>query len=597
MLAIRKIHRIASVAARLPSAQRVPFLVRNFHNTLEKQKRENEDIFAVPLPNPAGNPAAGVSDSWPGIFRSRLDKALSDIYAFTEGKVPRGFEQFNKKKGTGDGDKQTNTSSDSDNRRDDRGRQGGDNGPTPQMDPQSMIILGAIFAYFLLEPYISAMLRSDSREINFQDFVNGPFASGRVHHLQVVNQKYVRVFLRGDLGLAGPGGHEDSHIVGAQSHGTPHGSAAYWFSIGSVDSFERKMADLQVGKLENHGAQACFLDSPRSCRVFVLFPMNFLVRLNSPHGRPLRTCLTYALSVSPPTKITDFACVRMSLRHFLKPLQARYGLEVKDHIPITYTNEVSVLGELLKLVPTLLIMGLVFFGFRNMASGMGGGGGMGGPGNIFRVGKAKPTIVKGDMKDKVTFKDIAGLQEAKVEVMEFVEFLKNPDKFKKIGAKIPKGALLCGPPGTGKTLMAKAMAGEASVPFLSMSGSDFIEMFVGVGASRVRDLFSQARANAPCIVFIDEIDAVGRARGKGGFGGGNDERENTLNQLLVEMDGFNPLSGIVVLAGTNRMDILDPALLRPGRFDRTITIDKPDIKGRFEIYLVIHSCVAMSTLP
>jgi AFG3 family protein len=145
--------------------------------------------------------------------------------------------------------------------------------------------------------------------------------------------------------------------------------------------------------------------------------------------------------------------------------------------------------------------------------------------------------------------------------------------------------------------MAKAMAGEASVPFLSMSGSDFIEMFVGVGASRVRDLFSQARANAPCIVFIDEIDAVGRARGKGGFGGGNDERENTLNQLLVEMDGFNPLSGIVVLAGTNRMDILDPALLRPGRFDRTITIDKPDIKGRFEIYLVIHSCVAMSTLP
>jgi AFG3 family protein len=188
---------------------------------------------------------------------------------------------------------------------------------------------------------------------------------------------------------------------------------------------------------------------------------------------------------------------------------------------------------------------------------------------------------------QVTFKDVAGLQEAKVEVYEFVEFLKNPDKFKNLGAKIPKGALLCGPPGTGKTLMAKAMAGEANVPFLSISGSDFIEMFVGVGASRVRDLFAQARANTPCIVFIDEIDAVGRARGKGGFsGGGNDERENTLNQLLVEMDGFNTLSGIVVLAGTNRADILDPALLRPGRFDRQIVIDKPDIRGRFEIYQV-----------
>merc|ERR1719480_523371 len=170
--------------------------------------------------------------------------------------------------------------------------------------------------------------------------------------------------------------------------------------------------------------------------------------------------------------------------------------------------------------------------------------------------------------------------------MEFVDFLKDPSRFTKLGAKIPKGALLVGPPGTGKTLLAKATAGEANVPFYSMSGSDFIEMFVGVGPSRVRDLFKQARENAPCIIFIDEIDAVARARSKGGFSGGNDERENTLNQLLVEMDGFTSKEGVVVLGGTNRVDILDPAILRPGRFDRQIQIDKPDIKGREEIFHV-----------
>jgi cell division protease FtsH len=187
---------------------------------------------------------------------------------------------------------------------------------------------------------------------------------------------------------------------------------------------------------------------------------------------------------------------------------------------------------------------------------------------------------------KVTFNDVAGLQEAKQEIMEFVDFLKNPGKFNSLGAKIPKGALLVGPPGTGKTLLAKAVAGEAGVPFFSMSGSDFIEMFVGVGPSRVRDLFKSARASAPCIVFIDEIDAVGRKRSKGGFSGGNDERENTLNQLLVEMDGFVPTTGIIVLAGTNRADILDPALLRPGRFDRQVLVDKPDIAGRVAIFRV-----------
>merc|ERR1711871_754441 len=200
-------------------------------------------------------------------------------------------------------------------------------------------------------------------------------------------------------------------------------------------------------------------------------------------------------------------------------------------------------------------------------------------------GKSNAKKFSQDMS-KTTFKDVAGCDEAKAEIIEFVDFLKKPDKFVKLGAKIPKGALLVGPPGTGKTLLAKAMAGEANVPFYSISGSDFIEMFVGVGPARVRDLFEQARENSPCIVFIDEIDAVARARGKGGFTGSNDEREDTLNQLLVEMDGFTSSEGVVVLAGTNRADILDKAILRPGRFDRQIQVDKPDIKGRKDIFEV-----------
>merc|ERR1719164_308702 len=218
---------------------------------------------------------------------------------------------------------------------------------------------------------------------------------------------------------------------------------------------------------------------------------------------------------------------------------------------------------------------------------MGGGGGGGGR-NIFQVGKTKPTVITKEAKTGVLFKDVAGCDEAKDDVAELVEFLKDPGKFQRLGGRIPRGVLMAGPPGTGKTLLAKATAGEASCPFFSISGSDFIEMFVGVGPSRVRDLFKEARANAPCIVFIDEVDAVGRQRGRGGFSGGNDERENTLNQMLVEMDGFTESTNVVVLAGTNRVDILDQALTRPGRFDRQIVVDKPDIKGRkaiFEVHL------------
>ncbi len=233
---------------------------------------------------------------------------------------------------------------------------------------------------------------------------------------------------------------------------------------------------------------------------------------------------------------------------------------------------------------TLILMIFIWIILMRKMSGAAGGGG-GGGGGIFSIGKSKAQLFDKGSKVNITFKDVAGLDEAKVEVMEIVDFLKNPKKYTNLGGKIPKGALLVGPPGTGKTLIAKAMAGEAQVPFFSLSGSDFVEMFVGVGASRVRDLFKQAREKAPCIIFIDEIDAIGRARGKNVMIS-NDERENTLNQLLVEMDGFGGESGIIILAATNRPDVLDSALLRPGRFDRQISIDLPDVKGREAIFKV-----------
>jgi cell division protease FtsH len=240
-------------------------------------------------------------------------------------------------------------------------------------------------------------------------------------------------------------------------------------------------------------------------------------------------------------------------------------------------------GDLLQMIlPFLLILGLWIFIMRRMNGGAGGGGG----GQIFNIGKSKAKLFDEKTDIKTTFKDVAGLEGAKEEIQEIVEFLKNPEKYTNLGGKIPKGALLVGPPGTGKTLLAKAVAGEAQVPFFSLSGSDFVEMFVGVGASRVRDLFKQAKEKSPAIIFIDEIDAVGRARGKNNMSGGNDERENTLNQLLTEMDGFGTNSNVIVLAATNRADVLDKALMRAGRFDRQIFVDLPDIRERKEIFEV-----------
>lgn len=250
----------------------------------------------------------------------------------------------------------------------------------------------------------------------------------------------------------------------------------------------------------------------------------------------------------------------------------------KPAIEVTYEKGSSLMKFFWYFGPFLLFIGFMIFMSRRMGSGGGGG--------VFSVGKSRAKVFDKNTGSNVTFKDVAGLAEAKVEIEEIVDFLKNPGRYTELGAKIPRGALLVGPPGTGKTLLAKAVAGEANVPFLSMSGSDFVEMFVGVGAARVRDLFKQAKEKAPCIVFIDEIDAVGRARGKNPSMGSNDERENTLNQMLTEMDGFSSNNGVILLAATNRADMLDKALMRPGRFDRQIYVDLPELTDRIEIFHV-----------
>ena len=279
-------------------------------------------------------------------------------------------------------------------------------------------------------------------------------------------------------------------------------------------------------------------------------------------------------------KTPNFTMKTNEDRFYKKVDEAQEGLA--NPVEVTPVERHNWMGEIVSwILPLLLIVGFWILIMRRM----GGGSGMGG-GQIFNIGKSKAQLYDQEKDTKTTFKDVAGLEEAKEEVMEIVDFLKNPGRYTRLGGKIPKGVLLVGPPGTGKTLLAKSVAGEANVPFFSISGSDFVEMFVGVGASRVRDLFSQAKAKSPCIIFIDEIDAIGRARGKNLVSGGNDERESTLNQLLTEMDGFGTNSGVIVLAATNRADILDKALMRAGRFDRQIYVELPDLNGRREIFEV-----------
>src|SRR5579859_2036359 len=339
----------------------------------------------------------------------------------------------------------------------------------------------------------------DSREITWQEFRTAFLDKGLVDKLTVINGNRVKVTLH-------------SNATGQMyPEGTPGGAqpqrTRYYFTIGSVEAFERR----------------------------------------------------------------------------LEEAQNELGIPSKDRIPVAYADEVSYSGILTSLLPLIIVVASLTWLSRRMSGAMGGAG-RGGRGSLFDFGSSKAKMFNVDQKINVTFKDVAGLDEAKEEIVEFVKFLKEPQTYERLGAKIPRGAILSGPPGTGKTLLAKATAGEAGVPFLSVSGSEFVEMFVGVGAARVRDLFAQARKNQPSIIFIDEIDAIGKSRDRGKFRSGNDEREQTLNQILVEMDGFGTTEYVVVLAGTNRVDTLDPALMRPGRFDRHIAIDGPDLSGRKQIF-------------
>ncbi len=352
------------------------------------------------------------------------------------------------------------------------------------------VIMASFISYYL---YRSLYPGESSREITWQEFRTTFFDKGLVNKLTVINRNRVRVELH--------------RSAVAQKY--PESPAAqqnfyYYFSIGSVEAFERN----------------------------------------------------------------------------LDAAQQELGIPTNEQIPVAYSDEVPLSAALFSFGPTILFVGALFWLSRRAASGAGGQSG------LFGIGKSRAKKFNHETDVKTKFADVAGMDEAKLEIMEFVSFLKDPSKYQSLGAKIPRGAILSGPPGTGKTLLAKATAGESGVPFYSVSGSEFVEMFVGVGPSRVRDLFANARKNTPCIIFIDEIDAIGKSRAKQSFGGGNDERESTLNQILTEMDGFNTSEQVVVLAGTNRPDVLDKALMRPGRFDRHISIDRPTMDGRKQIFQV-----------
>jgi AFG3 family protein len=400
--------------------------------------------------------------------------------------------------------------------------------------------IGGLLALLLIVLGVRSFQESEERsgsEITFSDF-RQLLTLQQVERMVVVNKKMARVHLKpGAIGL--------THVASESAFTEPETTS----TAGD--------ADWNDGTQMEWGGRAASVASSGA---------STSGRVASSQGKTL-TYHFYFGSVE-------------SLEEKLTKTQQELGIAPRDYLPLQYVSETNWVVEVIKASPAIAMVGLTLWLFRG-----GGASAAGRNGGIFQIGKSNAKkINKEDIN--VTFKDVAGCDEAKKEIMEFVDFLQDSSRFTKLGAKIPKGALLYGPPGTGKTLLAKAVAGEASVPFFSVSGSDFLEMFVGVGPSRVRDLFKEARANAPCIVFIDEIDAVGRQRGRGGFSGGNDERENTLNQLLVEMDGFSPTTGVVVLAGTNRVDILDQALTRPGRFDRQIVVDKPDLQGRREIFRV-----------
>jgi AFG3 family protein len=346
-----------------------------------------------------------------------------------------------------------------------------------------------------------------------------------------------------------------------------------FFHVGSNPQ-EINWQRFEQDMLKNHEIEKVVVVNKEKAEVYLKKEV-----LNSPKYKPLTEKGLNSLPKTGPQYFFNIGSLEVFEQRMT---DAQKALGDTQYVSVSYETRQNFLSDILGwLLPVLLLVAVWMFIFRKMNSASGGG-----PGGIFNVGKSKAIIFDKESNTKVDFKDVAGLEEAKVELKEIVEFLKHPSKYTDLGGKIPKGALLVGPPGTGKTLLAKAVAGEANVPFFSLSGSDFVEMFVGVGASRVRDLFKQAKEKAPCIIFIDEIDAIGRARGKNPNFGSNDERENTLNQLLTEMDGFQTNAGVIILAATNRADILDRALLRAGRFDRQIHVELPDLIERLEIFKV-----------
>lgn len=469
-------------------------------------------LNATPAPVEKDNKKALDKDGKPLTTDSQV-VGLEEFFGGMLGKdkVEQGQSLLNKLAGNGGG------SNGNDGKDGKKGSGDNKDSPSPPGNPSPVSILGTTLLFYLLYR-LSSSYDPASREITWQEFNSAFLSKGLVDKLTVINRAKVKVSLHSNAtGTMYGSSSSSSGSNGTSNDGkTVSGGGSYYFSIGSVEAFERKMDDAQ------------------------------------------------------------------------KDL----GIPMSERVPVAYTDEIPFLQTLLHFAPTLLLAGLLFYISKRAAAGMSGmggggaGGAGGGPGGIFGVGKSKAKMFNAETDLKVKFRDVAGMDEAKEEIMEFVKFLKDPKRYERLGAKIPRGAILSGPPGTGKTLLAKATAGEAGVPFFSVSGSEFVEMFVGVGPSRVRDLFANARKNAPCIIFIDEIDAIGKSRGKGGQFGGNDERESTLNQLLVEMDGFSTKEHIVILAGTNRADVLDAALMRPGRFDRQIAVDNPDVSGRRQIFKV-----------
>ncbi|KAL7550882.1 hypothetical protein ACHAWF_014086, partial [Thalassiosira exigua] len=441
-----------------------------------------------------------------------------------------------------------------------------------QLIGTGILLIVVLMARSLLEDddtanNVAGGMGGDGPEVTWSDFYNYMLTEGDVERIVVVNKKTARVILR--PGARGVPVAATGARGGMMMRPSSRGISSSAKSSKDAHPVDEHWDDGTVMELSSPSAESAASSS------------------GSTFGSLMGGNGSRAAGDRPPQLVYHFNIGSVeSFEDKLTRSQQELGISPRDYVPVQYASQKEIVVDLIRLLPTVMFIGMMAYLMRGMG-GLpgGGGGGRGGMGGIFQIGKSNAKLIK---KEDVTvnFKDVAGCKEAKREIMEFVDFLQDSTQFTKLGAKIPKGALLTGPPGTGKTLLAKAVAGEANVPFYSISGSDFLEMFVGVGPSRVRDLFKEARANAPCIVFIDEIDAVGRQRGRGGMGGGNDERENTLNQMLVEMDGFTPSTGVVVLAGTNRADILDKALTRPGRFDRQITVDLPDLTGRKEIFLI-----------